>query len=97
MYIYTDTYIYTHYLKQYCKSNSIPKKKIAYKQIFNLVLKIFVILSFAWRIEIILFVFESPKVLYGSNLITKLLNEEKCYSHFSIPRHGEITVLKRVL
>ena len=52
-------------------SKTMPRKTIDSKEIFNLVLKIFVkVLSFTWRMEIILLMFESLQILYGTNLIT---------------------------
>ena len=52
-------------------SKTMPRKTIDSKEIFNLVLKMFVkVLSFTWRMEIILLMFESLQILYGTNLIT---------------------------
>ena len=52
-------------------SKTMPRKTIDSKEIFNLVLKIFVkVLSFTWRMEIILLMFESLQILYGTSLIT---------------------------
>lgn len=49
----------------------MPRKTIDSKEIFNLVLKMFVkVLSFTWRMEIILLMFESLQIAYGTNLIT---------------------------